>query len=285
MAMPAIASPPLPQNRPRRRVMAFLLGVGVVLYMFAASACAAFLLWKAYTAGLRGSVQRPPAPAAAGSLDDFDKLAIAALIGVIGTGLTGLASIYGATRQSDTANQVAEFNAVISRNLADLNVAANMAVTEMKGELEKSLAQVKAASDESLARLKLALDASQIAYRQLFGSATVYFHTLRTIALTGWDEESLKVAQSAMVAATPHLLHVDARTRDLWFDLWQRGQDIARAAADHSEVSERADLMRRLFDEKLKTRSGKLDIRELHLMIEQSARTAIDTSNTLAATS
>lgn len=271
----AIAPPPpvTPPRRPRAGVMDWLLGLGLVLYILAGSACAAFLLYKAYTAVSVGSTQ--PAPATAGGLDDFTKLAIAALIGVIGTGLTGLASVYAATRQSSTASQIAEFNAAMSRHLTDLSAAANIALTEMKGEIDKSLTQVKSASDESLARLKVALDASQIAYRQLFGSATVYFHTLRTIALTEWDDESLRTAQSAMVAATPHSLHVDAKMRDLWFDLWQRGQDISRAAADHAEISERPDVVRRLFDEKVKTRSGKLDFRELHLRMEEAARVAI----------
>ncbi|MGJ0508204.1 MAG: hypothetical protein ACR652_14015 [Methylocystis sp.] len=255
--------------------MDWLLGLGLVLYIMAGSACAAFLLYTVYTAGSVGGVQPVPASAAAVGHDDFAKLAIAALIGVIGTGLTGLASVYGATRQAGTASQVAEFNAAISRHLAEFNVAANTALAEMKGEIDKSLAQVKSSSDESLARLKIALDASQIAYRQLFGSATVYFHTLRTIALTEWDDESLKTAQSAMVAATPHCLHVDAKMRDLWFDLWQRGQDISRAATDHAEISERPDVVRQLFDEYVKTRSGKLNFRELHLRMEEAARVAI----------
>lgn len=278
MVKTANAPPALPPRWPRAGVMDWLLGIGLVLYILAGSACAAFLLYRAYTAGSFGSVQPAPAPAAAIGLDDFAKLAIAALIGVIGTGLTGLASVYGATRQSSAASQIAEFNAAINRHLADLNAATNIALTEMKGEIDKSLAQVKSASEESLARLKVALDASQIAYRQLFGSATVYFHTLRTIALSEWDDESLKTAQSAMVAATPHSLHVDAKMRDLWFDLWQRGQDISRAAADHAEISERPDLVRRLFDEEVKTRSGKLDFRELHLRMEAAARVAIEDS-------
>lgn len=256
--------------------MDWVLGVGIVLYVVAGSACAAFLLYKAYTAGAAGAVGTPPLPGAATSgLDDFAKLAIAALIGLLGTGLTGLAAIYGATRQANTANEVAAFNASISEYLAGLNNTANSALAQMKGKIDVSLAEFKAASDESLARLKVALDANRIAHRELFGSVTVYFHTLRTIALTKWDEDSLKAAQSAMIAATPHALDADKTMRDLWFDLWQRGEHMAREAAKHPVVSERPKLIEKMFRQKVESRSGKLDIRELHALIEDVARSAI----------
>ena len=269
-------APPRPPAPPRAGVIDLMLGIGTVLYVVAGSACAAFLLYNAYTAGAAGAVQTPPSKGAAASgLDDFAKLAIAALIGLLGTGLTGLAAIYGATRQANTANQVAAFNASVSEYLAGIANTANNALAQMKGKLDVSLAEFKAASDESLARLKVTLDANRIAHRELFGNVTVYFHTLRTIALTKWDEESLKAAQSAMVAATPHALDADKTMRDLWFDLWQRGEQIAREAAEHPVESERPKLIKQLFKQKVEGRSGKLDIRELHSLIEDVARAAI----------
>ena len=111
--------------------MAFLLGVGAVLYILLVAGCAAYLLWKAYAL--------PPGV----PQSDFEKLAVAALIAVVGTGLTGLASVYSATRQSATAYQVAEYNGVISTALAG-----------MKENIDASLAQFKAASDESSPDLK-----------------------------------------------------------------------------------------------------------------------------------
>lgn len=267
--------PPAPPKPPRASWMDRLLGLGIFLYTVVGSACAAFLLYKAYTAGGGGAGASAPSTPPAPGLDDFAKLAIAALIGVIGTGLTGLVAIYGATRQATTANQIAGFNAEVSRHLAAVNNAATTALTQMKGGLDASLASVKAASDESLARLKVALDANRIAHRELFGSATVYFHTLRTIAITAWDDDTLKEAQLAMVAAAPHTLDVDATMRDLWFDLWQRGEKISRDAAEFTEASERSKLVAELFDVEVKTRSGKLDFRELHARLEEVSRIAI----------
>jgi hypothetical protein len=195
--------------------MAFLLGLGAILYILLAAGCAVYLLWKAYTLPT-GSMQ-----------SDFDKLAIAALVAVVGTGLTGLAAVYSATRQSATAYQVAEYNGIISTSLADMKASTDASLTQMKAHLDESLARLKAASDESLARLKVALDAGQIAYRELFGTATVYFHALRSAALGKWDGENLKAAETAMISATRHLINVSSDMRNQWFDFWQRAQEMA----------------------------------------------------------
>ncbi len=274
MAIPGSPAP----RKPRTGIMGLLLGLGLVLYILVGAACAGFLLYAAYEAGTLGGGQPTLTSSTGAGLDEFTKLAIAALIGVIGTGFTGLAAIYGALRQSSAASNVAEFNSEVTHHLANLNTAANIALTEMKGDLDKSLAQIRSASEESLTRLKIALDATQIANRQLYGTATIYFHTLRTIALSGWDEESLKTAQSGMVAATPHSLHVDDRLRDLWYDIWQRGEVIARAAADHPAITDRPAIIRRMFDEKVATRAGKIHFRRLHFKLEQTARDAISSA-------
>jgi hypothetical protein len=148
--------------------MAVVLGAGAVLYTLLAAGCAVYLLWKAYSL---------PTSVAPGN---FTTLAVGALVAVVGTGLTGLAAVYSATRQSATAYQVAQYSGDISANLALMKQKADSDLAEMKGDIDKALTRLKSASDESLTRLKLALDAGQTANRELFGVATVYFHTLRT---------------------------------------------------------------------------------------------------------
>lgn len=156
--------------------------MGAVLYVLLAAGCAAYLLWNAYIL--------PPVE----KLADFNKLAISALIAVVGTGLTGLAAVYSATRQSATAFQVARYNGEIAANLALMKKSADSELTLMKGSIDKALAELKGSADESLARLKVVLDANQNANRELFGTASIYFYALRSVALGKWDEESLKTS-------------------------------------------------------------------------------------------
>jgi hypothetical protein len=262
---------PAPGNgaaTPRRSggKMAVLLGVGAVLYTLLAAGCAVFLLWKAYSL---------PAGVTA---DEFTKLTIAALVAVVGTGLTGLAAVYGATVQSATAYQVAQYNGDISANLADMKKTADTELTLMKGKLDESLTKLKAASDESLTRLKVALDAGQNANRELFGTATRYFHALRSVGLGKWDEDGLKAADASMISATPQLLHVDEEMRNLWFDFWQRSQQIHRTADKEPEMEKRPALVSDLILQKVTTASGRLDLRELHDRLEGRARLAIKAS-------
>jgi hypothetical protein len=246
--------------------MAVLLGVGAVLYTLLAAGCAVFLLWKAY------SLPAGVTP------DEFTKLAIAALVAVVGTGLTGLAAVYGATVQSATAYQVAQYNGDISANLADMKNTADTELTLMKGKLDESLTKLKAASDESLTRLKVALDAGQNANRELFGTATRYFHALRSVGLGKWDEDGLKAADTSMISATPQLLHVDQEMRNLWFDFWQRSQQIHRTADKETDMERRPVLVSDLILQKVATASGRLDLRELHDRLEGRARLAIKAS-------
>jgi hypothetical protein len=254
--------------------MAVLLGVGAVLYTLLAAGCAVFLLWKAYSlpAGF--------------TPDEFTKLAVAALIAVVGTGLTGLAAVDGATVQSATAYQVAQYNGDISAklaemketadaNLADMKKTADTELTLMKGKLDESLTKLKAASDESLTRLKVALDAGQNANRELFGTATRYFHALRSVGLGKWDEVGLKAADTSMISATPQLLHVDEEMRNLWFDFWQRSQQIHRTADKEPDMEKRPALVSDLILQKVTTASGRMDLRELHDRLEGRARLAI----------
>jgi hypothetical protein len=246
-----------------RGVAAVALGLAAVLYTLLVAGCAGYLLWKAYSL---------PAGTA---LDEFNKLAIAALIAVIGTGLTGFASVYGATRQSATAYQIAQYNGAISTNLAEMKEKSDRALAEMKATVDESLANLKIASDESLARLKAALDAGQIAHRELYGAATIYFYAIRSIARGKWDDDSLKIAETSMISVMQHLIHVDGDVRNPWFDFWQRAHDINQSLRAEPDVKKRPKLAADLIGEKVQLDSGRLDFRELHNRLEQAARRAI----------
>jgi hypothetical protein len=262
---PDTAHPTVVKHRLTSGLMAFCLGTGAILYTAVAVGFAGYLLWKAY---------KLPSNAAQ---TDFDKLAVAALVAVIGTGLTGLAAVYSATRQSATAYQVAEYNAVISTSLAQMKADSDTALTEMKARLDASLAQLKATSDESLTRLKIALDAGQVAYCELFGTAAVYFYALRSIARGKWEDGSLKAAETSMISATRHLIHVNKEMRDQWFDFWQRAQDIQRAANTEADAEKRPGIVEKLVDQKIQSDAGRRDFRDLYAILESTARRATDT--------
>jgi hypothetical protein len=91
----------------------------------------------------RGHRGRPPT-----CLQAFSKLAISALIAVVGPGLTGLAAVYSATRQSTTAFQVAQYNGEIAANLALMKQSADAELALMKANIDAALAQLKGNSDE-----------------------------------------------------------------------------------------------------------------------------------------
>jgi hypothetical protein len=260
-------------------VTAFFLGAGLLLYVALTAGFSVYLLWMALTL--------PPVE----RLSDFIKLAIGALIAVIGTGITAVAAVYSATRQSATAFQVAAYNGEIAANLAamkesadtkffDMKESADNKLVAMKGAIDQALANLKATSDESLAKLKVALDASQNANRALFGTASIYFHALRSIAVSNqWDTESLKSSETAMIAATKDLLNVNRKLRDQWFDFWQRAQDIYReAGAPQLADDERASRVKELMEEEIRFRSGIFDLRGLHAELEKTAKSAIKKS-------
>jgi hypothetical protein len=248
--------------------MAFLLGVGTVVYVVLAAGCAFYLLWLAYSL--------PPVE----KLTDFIKIAIGGLLAVIGTGITGVAAVYSATRQSATAFQVATYNGEIAANLALMKESADNRLIVMKGSIDNALANLKTNSDESLARLKVALDASQNANRELFGTASIYFYALRSIALGGkWDEDSLKSSETAMIAATQNLLNVNEELRDQWFNFWQRAQHIYRdAAAAQLSDEQRPPLVKKLIAERVPFGSAELDLRGMHNQLERTAKSAIEQS-------
>jgi len=159
---------------------------------------------------------------------------------------------------------------------SDRKADSDTALALMQAQLDKSLAKLTAASDESLARLKVALDAGQSANRELFGTATIYFYALRSIALGKWDEDSLKAAEMSMISATRQLIHLEEEMRNEWFDFWQRAQEIHRTASKEPDVEARPKLVSTLVGERIQTSSGRLDFRELHSRLERAARLAIE---------
>ena len=240
--------------------MAWLLGVVSVLVIIGAASCAGYLLWKAYTAPIGTTPS------------DFSKLAIGALVAFIGTALTGLVSSYSATRQSATAYQVAQYNGAVSTNLAKMKADSDEALAGMKAKIDKSLAEFKATSDESLARLKVALDAGQIGYRELYGTATVYFYSLRSAAQFKWEDANIGPAETAMISAARHTINVSDDMRNQWFMFWQRAQEIYRAATAETDESKRPALVARLILEK----DGRINFRDLHEQLEATARQAME---------
>lgn len=165
-------------------------------------------------------------------IDDFNRYAIAALVAVVGTGLTGIASVYSATRQSATASQVAEYNGYVAQVLAVMKHETDQSLKDMDLKIGKTLTAMKEESDKTLATLKVGLDLGHVAYRELFGAATIYFHALRSFALgSKWDEAALKSAEDGMIAATPRIIHVSKEMRDEWFNFWQNAQAVRQDKA------------------------------------------------------
>lgn len=260
-----------------RGVMAFFIGLGLIVYVLVTAGFAAYLLWMAYTL--------PPVE----RMSDFVKLAIGALIAIIGTGITAVAAVYSATKQSATAFQVAAYNGEIAANLAAMKETADTRLFEMKDSADKKLVEVKsgidqalanlkANSDESLAKLKVALDASQNANRELFGTVSVYYYALRSIAVSGqWDADSLKSCETAMIATAKLLLYVRQDIREMWYDFWQRAQEICREASQQAD-DKRAPLLRKLMEQETDFRSGKSDLPGLQIKMEKTAKAAIEQS-------
>jgi hypothetical protein len=268
-------------------VTAIVLGIGTVLYIIISAACAFYLLAQAF-------IQTKTSGTPIGA---FETLAISALVAVIGTGLTAMAAVYSGTRQSATAYQVellrsktsedlANFNAQLSRDLAEMKansdealarfkVSSDEGIAVFKSSSDEALSRLKANSDEALTRLKLSLDVKQVAYRELFGTSTVYFYTLRSVALGEWNEEGIKAAEALMVSAMQHIIYVDNDMRIKWFDFWQRAQQIYRNTSVEPDVTKRPGMVRTLIEQKVKFGRNEFDLRELHSRLEDVGKSAI----------
>jgi hypothetical protein len=240
-----------PTERPSlwpQKAMSALLFVGFISYITITVALSGFLLSNAYLFGAA----------------DFEKLAITALIAVIGTGLTALATVYSSNRQALAANQVELLKEKINTDLLNLTAKIN-----------RDLAVLKTISDRSLERLKMSLDAEKNAYREISGAAATYFYSLRSVALNTWDEGSLKIAEDGMVAATRHLIYVDDVMRNAWMDFWQNAQAIYRNARDEKVETKRPSIVEEGMNRKLSSDTGKHDFRDQYGRVEQVARLAV----------
>ncbi|RWE06365.1 MAG: hypothetical protein EOS23_31330 [Mesorhizobium sp.] len=243
-------------NRPARARggwIAIVLGAGTILCILLAVGMSLYLLVLVYFPQLGAS------PA------NFQKLTAAALVALVGAGLTAMAAIYSATRQSVTAVRVALLSSETSRQLAMDNAA-----------LSKELADIKKSADEALARLKVGLDARHVAYLELYGAATVYFHAIRSGALLAWDANQVQAAETGMVAATRHLIHVADGMRNEWFDFWQRAQEICRAVYAEADPARRSEQVQALIAEKSQHGRSRLDFRQLHHRLENTAKSAVE---------
>jgi hypothetical protein len=77
--------------------------------------------------------------APSGKVERFHQARDRALIAVIGTGITAVAAVYSATRQSATAFQVAAYNGEIAANLAAMKESADTKFFDMKETADRLL--------------------------------------------------------------------------------------------------------------------------------------------------
>jgi hypothetical protein len=249
--------------RPPRTVGTFVLGLAATLFAALAAGAAGYLLWQAYS----------PPPGT--TLGDLEKATVAALIGLIGVGITSLVAIYGATRQASTALQIARYNADIAERLAKQRAETDHTLLGLRTDTDRTLAGMRSKIDESLARLKVALDVEHAACAELYGVATVYFYALRSIAQGASPVDTLLPAEAAMVASTRQLLYVPEAVRNQWFVFWQRAHEIQRAVAAEAAATEQRDAAKRLIGERTATSGGRLDLREIHVALEKVCRDRI----------
>lgn len=259
-------------NRPN--FISILLGLCAFLFAILAIICGIILLYRA---------RQGSAPTG------FDAFAIAALIALIGTSLSALTAVYSATIQASTTARVGEYNADTNRKIAELKKNSDEYLAAHKESLDRSLAVFKKNADEALTKLKISLDASQVAHRELFGCATVYFHCLRAGAMGVWSKSSFSEAQAAMVIASRQLLYVENDMRDQWFEFWQHGENIFRRFEREDDpeniqsIASKAFLKKVLVPESYKRNDDppkiEIDFREMHNRLEQTARKGAGVKN------
>ena len=229
--------------------MRVVLLIGIICYIATAVAFAVYLLFRAYSEGV----------------GEFEKVAIGALIAVIGTGLTALAAIYTAVRQAAAAREVELLRLETGKVLAQLT-----------SDLNRDLQSLQAQSAQSLERLKAALDAGKIAYRELGGSAAVYFYALRSVALGTWDEQLLKTAEAAMVGTSQHLMFVSDVIRADWLNFWQEAQHIYRATLEEPDEGKRPQFLGNAIKEQVRDGRSRLNLRDRYSRLEMTIRQAIE---------
>jgi hypothetical protein len=186
-------------------------------------------------------------------LGDFEKIAIPALIAIVGTGMTATAGLYAVNRQAVVAKEVE----LLRANLA--------------GDLDT----LKTESADALERLKAFLDVGKTAYKELYGAASTYFYTLRSVAQGSWNDDLLNKAEAGMVEAARHLIYVDDKMRDVWFAFWQEAQHIRRDAAAQKDEEKRSKILKDRILEPVPDGRSKYTLRDRHFHVQEAARQGI----------
>ncbi|MDM9624018.1 hypothetical protein [Rhizobium sp. S96] len=191
-------------------------------------------------------------------LDQFSGLAIGALIAVVGTCLTALASLYTANRQAEVTTSVEEARAIAAADLAALQEV-----------ITARLDKFKADSAADLERLKKSLDFHTTAHRELGGSAAMYFYALRSAAIGTFDEAELERAETLMVETSRHLTYVSDSFEDEWLAFWQVAQAIKREAKTLADPVQRSLSVARGMESK---DHGKMDLRDRYASLKEKAK-------------
>jgi hypothetical protein len=241
-------APPRPPRITGQRIASTLLFLGLLVYIGSAVAMAVYLLGRAYSA----------------PLDDFGKVALAALIAIIGTSLTACASVYAANRQALAAQQVEVLKLQTGAQLAEFNSGLTAQIEDLKAQ-----------SAQALERLKMYLDAGKMAYRDLSGAAAVYFYTLRSVALGSWDGTALQRAESGMIDACRHLIYVDEAMRDAWLGFWQEAQYVYREALKEQQEGQRSAVIQKELAKKVRGGGESLTFNDRYQRLEETAREAV----------
>ncbi|UIY31470.1 hypothetical protein LZK73_30865 (plasmid) [Neorhizobium galegae] len=157
-------------------------------------------------------------------LDQFSGVAIGALIAVVGTCLTALASLY-------TTNRQAEVTAFVEK----ARVNAQEDLTKLQEVITARLDKLRADSAADLERLKKTLDFQTTAHRELAGAAAMYFYALRSSAIDTFNGDELERAETRMIETSRHLTYVADSFEDDWLAFWQAAQAIKRDAKEHPD--------------------------------------------------
>ncbi|RWD42791.1 hypothetical protein [Mesorhizobium sp.] len=79
-----------------------------------------------------------------------------------------------------------------------------------------------------------------------------------------------------MVAAAKHLIHVTAEMGNEWSDFWQWAQDIYRPVYAEADPAKRSEELQTLIAEKSQYDRSKVDFRQLHHRLEDTAKSAVE---------
>ncbi|MBC7926616.1 MAG: hypothetical protein H7039_13250 [Bryobacteraceae bacterium] len=230
------------------RAMTIILMVGFSAYIAITVGFAAYVLFEKFWRGVNGT----------------ENIVLAALIAVIGTGLTALSAVYGANRQVLAAKEVELLRVKTGTELAEIGA-------KLTGEIET----LKADSAQTLERLKMYLDAEKIAYRELYGAAATYFFALRSTARNTWDDALLSRAETSMVEASRHLIYTTDHARNVWLAFWQEAQFIFRQGVNELDVHRRPAIIETEMNKQVSDGGVRSNFRDRYADLEQTIREAI----------